>query len=181
MQMIRQTVFSLCLLVLTGSLCAQEGGQEPTPATATTQLLHEAGQLFGEIQELAVELEIARQPPPRDQLLVLVSLLPDERFELEAVQVKINGDFAAFHEYSAAEIEALAKGGAHRLLLKRLPAGRHELVARWVGKAHKAKEEEMVREIRWAFRSGETRRVIELELSQGEEQSLPHFSLREWN
>ncbi len=177
--MIRQTVFSLCLLVLAGSLCAQERGA--TPALAATQLLHEAGQLFGEVQELAVALEIARQPPPRDQLLVLVSLLPDKRFELEAVQVKIDGDFAVFHEYSVAEIEALAAGGAHRLLLKHLPPGRHELVARWVGKAHKAKEEEVVREVRWAFRSGETRRVVELALAQGEEQSFPRFSLREWH
>ncbi len=176
--MIRQTVFSLCLLVLAGSLCAQE---EVTPALGATQLLHEAGQLFGEVQELAVALEIARQPPPRDQLLVLVSLLPDERFELEAVQVKIDGDFAVFHEYSATEIEALAAGGAHRLLLKHLPPGRHELVARWVGKVHKAKEEEVVREVRWAFRSGESRRVVELALTQGEAQSFPRFSLREWH
>ncbi len=181
MQMIRQIIFSFCLLALAGSLCAQEEAQETVPAADATQLLREAGQLFTEVQDLAVELEIARQPPSRDQLLVLVSLRPDERFELEAVQVKIDDNFAAFHEYSAAEIKALAEGGAHRLLLTQLPAGRHELVARWIGKARKAKEEEVVREVRWAFRSGETRRVVELELSQDEEQPFPKFSLREWN
>lgn len=171
----RQMVFSLFLLglLLAAPLWAQDAAPEP--------LLTEAGQLFGEVQDLAVEWEIARQQPSREQLLVLFSLRPDKRFELEAVQVKIDGDFAAFHEYSEAEIAALAEGGAHRLLMRRLPAGEHELVARWVGKARRVKEEELVRELRWRFRSGETRRVVELDLSQGEEQPAPRFSLREWH
>ncbi len=177
MKMIRQIIVSLCLLALAASPWAQE----QAPATDAAPLLHEAGQLFAEVQDLAVEWEIARQPAPRDQLLVLLSLLPDERFALQAVEVEIDGEAVALHEYSAAEIEALTAGGAHRLLLERLPAGSHELVARWRGKAPKAKKEEMVRELRWAFRSGETRRVVELELSQGRKQPFPRFALREWN
>ncbi len=177
MKMIRHCLFSLCLLMLAASAWAQE----QTPAPGAAPLLHEAGQLFAEVQDLAVAWEIARQPPPRDQLLVLLSLRPDERFALQSVEIEIDGAAVAFHEYSAAEIEALAAGGAQRLLLERLPAGRHELVARWFGKAPKAKPEEMVRELRWTFRSGEARRVAELELSQGEDQPFPRFSLREWH
>ncbi len=176
--MIRQFLFSLCLLALAASSWAQE----PAPsAPGAGPLLHEAGQLFAEVQDLAVAWEVARQPVPRDQLLVLLSLQPDERFTLQAVALEIDGEPVAFHEYSAAEIEALAAGGAHRLLLKGLPAGRHELLARWHGKAPKVKKEEMVRELRWAFRTGEARRVVELELSQGEGQPFPRFALREWH
>lgn len=162
-------------------LVASPWAQEPASSTGAAPLLHEAGQLFAELQDLAVEWEIARQPAPRDQLLVLLSLQPDKRFTLQAVGLEIDGEPVAYHEYSAAEIEALAAGGAHRLLLARLPAGRHELVARWHGKAPKAKEGEMVRELRWDFRSGEARRVLELTLSQGKGQPFPRFSLREWH
>ena len=175
--MIRQILFSLCLLTLAASPWAQD----QVPVTDAGPLLHEAGQLFAEVQDLAVAWEIARQPPLRDQLLVLLSLLPDERFTLQAVELEIDGEPVALHEYSTAEIAALAAGGAHRLLLEQLPAGRHELLARWRGKAPKLKAEEMVREVRWAFRTGEARRVAELELSQGEEQPFPRFTLREWH
>jgi len=173
----RQRLLWLLLLAMAvGPLRAQG---EP-PAADDAALLTEAGRLFGEVQDLAVAMEIARQGPQQDQLLVLVSLQPDRRFELEAVQLIIDGESAAFHAYSAGEIAALSAGGAHRLLMERLPPGRHELVARWLGKARRVKEEELVRELRWHFRSGETRRVVELVLSQGEGQRAPRFALREW-
>ena len=171
----RQVIFSICLLFPGAVLWAGDSVQ----ATDSVQLLLESERLFGEVQDLATELEIAREGEPREQLLVLVSLLPDERFQLQGVQLRIDDELVASHNYSAEDVAALAGGGSHRLLVENLTAGQHVLLASWTGKVPKGKS--VVRDVRWTFRSGEIRRVVELELSQGKKQPAPQFLLREWN
>ncbi len=175
LNMMWKGVFSVSLLLLSGLLWADEAPS----ALDSSQLLQESGLLFDEVQGLLAEREIAREGAPLNQLSVFVSLRPDKRFHLKTVQVEIDGTVVATHTYTTDELAALAEGGSHHLLVKQLPAGRHELLASWRGEVEDKKDS--VRDIRWTFRSGETRRVVELELSQNKDQSFPQFSLREWH
>lgn len=171
----RQLIVVFCLL-----LACVVWADEPPPAGETLPLLLEAEQLFGDVQALANDWLAERESLPRDQLLVLVSLRPDPRFELQRIQLRIDGKLLVTHDYDAADIAALAAGGSHRLLLKSLPAGQHVLQAHWEGDVED-EEKAPQRDLSWRFRSGEIRRVVELELSQGKAQPAPQFLLREWN
>lgn len=171
--------FSIGTLLLCWALSGLLWADEVTPVQDSSQLLRTSAELFGEMQGLLNARELDREGAPLDQLSVFVSLRPNKRFQLQSVELKIDGRVVATHTYSVAEIAALAAGGSHHLLLKQLPAGMHELQASWRGEANDKKDS--VRDIRWTFRSGETRRVVELALSQNKEQSFPQFSLREWH
>lgn len=171
--------FSMGVLLLSVTLSGLLWADEVPAVPDSAPLLRESGALLGEFQTLINERELAHEGEPLNQLSVFVSLRPNKHFKLESVQLKIDDTVVATHTYSADEVAALTAGGSHHLWVEQLKPGMHELLASWRGEANDKKDS--VREIRWAFRSGETRRLVELELSQDKEQSFPQFSLREWH
>lgn len=164
-----------CLLAAALLLAAMPVAAGDETAAAPLQ----AGQqLLGEVQDFAGELFAARAAPPRTQLQVLLSLRPDRRFSLHAVTVSIDGQQRVHHRYSATEIAALAAGAAQPLLVLHLPPGEHRLGASWEGEAPRS--DQLQRGLEWRFRSGDGRRVVELQLGMGAEDGLPHFASKVW-
>jgi hypothetical protein len=137
--------------------------------------------LLTEVLELGAEMAVLdeqRHKPEMTQLLVLVSLPPMKGFQLDAVQLQLDGRPAAQHRYSAGELRALAQGGAQRLYWDSVRAGRHELTATVIGK-HPV-EPKYQRQASLTFISGAGRRVMEVGLAPGAKQAAPVMSLQEW-
>src|ERR1700676_2389773 len=73
--------------------------------------------------------------PANTQVAVFLSVDVGDMFLLDTVTLKIDQKEVANYLYTPREVEALARGGVHRLYLGNLKAGQHELAAFFRGKA----------------------------------------------
>jgi hypothetical protein len=72
--------------------------------------------------------------PSDTQVSVFVSLAPEEKAELDSVEIQIDGQPVARHIYSFKEVDALKKGGVQRIYTGNLPTGKHRLDVTVAGK-----------------------------------------------
>jgi len=72
--------------------------------------------------------------PSNTQVAVFVTIVEDETFRLDAVQIQIDDELAAHHIYSFKELEALQKGGVQRIYTGNVATGDHELSVSVIGK-----------------------------------------------
>ena len=145
------------------------------------QLDAEVEQILDDVVNLGADmavLEEARELSPKTQLLVLVSIDPSAFFQMEAIELKVDGHTAAFHQYSGGEVTALSQGGSHRLFWDNVPAGRHQLTALLMGSV--PKDPDFQRESTLMIISGVGRRVVELRVATGKNQAFPDLSIKEW-
>lgn len=169
-------------------LCAVAAGAQdgiPAQEAGTTEnsqrldakaegLLNEVLLLGGEMAVLAERRSMSENA----QLLVLVSVEPSAFFELNAVQLKLDGKDAAYHQYAPEELQALQRGGAFRLFWDDVKAGKHELAASLFGKL--PRDPDFQRHATLSFISGTGHRVVEIHVAQGKSQAFPEMSLKEW-
>jgi hypothetical protein len=142
----------------------------------------EAEKLLRQVLDLSSDIEIIDEQhtyPPKNQLLVLVTLQPSKFFELDYVELEVDGQVVAAHPYTEKDIAAMVRGGGHRLYLANLPAGTHELKAKFTGKV--PRDPDYQREASFKFISGVDRTLIELYINSVENNSFPQFTIKEWN
>ncbi len=142
----------------------------------------EAENVLREVLDLSSDLAIIEEQqlnPPKNQLLVLVTLQPSKFFELDFVELKVDNQIVAAHSYEDKDIAAMVRGGGHRLYLANLPAGTHELRAKFVGKV--PRDPDYRREAAFKFIAGVNRTLVELYINSGDNNSFPQFTIREWN
>jgi hypothetical protein len=72
--------------------------------------------------------------PSDTQLAVFVSLAEGETFQVDSVQIRIDGEPVAHHIYSFKEVEALRKGGVQRIYTGNVRTGEHRLEVAVAGK-----------------------------------------------
>ena len=72
--------------------------------------------------------------PANTQVAVFVSMDVGEFFDLDSMELKVDGKSVASYLYTEREVEALREGGVQRLYVGNLRAGTHELVAFFNGK-----------------------------------------------
>ena len=157
---------------------AEPGGAAPMDFRALDQ---QAEALFDKFLVLGADVVAARHQsrhPVWGQLLVLGSVAPAENFHLETMQFSIDGESAASHRYSAAEIAALGQGGAQRLFEGDVMPGKRQLAVSWEGDAGSA--EKPKRRLTWAFDSMGQRGVVEVHLAWNKKLARPEFTLRQW-
>jgi hypothetical protein len=116
--------------------------------------------------------------PANSQVAFFVSLDVGEYFDLDSVQLTIDGKEVANYLYTEREVDALARGGVHRVHMANLKAGRHELVAVFTGAGPHSRD----------YRRGATVTVdkgigakyVELEITDRVTKQQPEFEIREW-
>jgi hypothetical protein len=114
-----------------------------------------------------------------NQMLVLVSLEQSDFFKLDAIQFDIDGRTASYHQYTDAELVALAQGGSQRLFWDDIPPGRHKLSVSLFG--HVPNDPDFHRQATRMIQTGNGRRVVELKVSGGNNHIFPDLSIKEWN
>ena len=72
--------------------------------------------------------------PANTQFSVFLSMDIGNLFDLDSVQINIDGTNISNHLYTQREINALKRGGVQRLYLGNIASGKHELVAFFTGK-----------------------------------------------
>ena len=116
--------------------------------------------------------------PANSQVAFFISMDVGEYFELDSVNIKIDGKEVANYLYTERESDALIRGGVHRVHMANLKTGEHELLAVFTGRGPHGRD----------YRRGATMKIdkgigakyIELEITDRVRKQQPEFVVREW-
>jgi hypothetical protein len=116
--------------------------------------------------------------PANTQVAVFLSMDVGDFFALDTVTLKIDQKEVANYLYTPREVEALAKGGVHRLYLGNLKAGSHELVAFFSGQG--PHERDYRRGATLKFQKGIGAKYLELKINDRQRRQQPEFEIKDW-
>jgi hypothetical protein len=116
--------------------------------------------------------------PANTQVAVFVSMDVGEFFGLDSVELKLDNKDVANYLYTEREVNALVRGGVHRLYLGNIKAGKHELIAFFTGQG--PHERDYRRGASLTFDKGIGPKYIELTISDREQKLQPEFVVKEW-
>ena len=116
--------------------------------------------------------------PSNTQVAVFVSMDVGEYFALDSVQLTIDGKDVDNYLYTEREVQALLRGGVHRLYLGNLKVGGHELVAIFTGRGPNGRNYRRGADMRFEKNIGA--KFLELKISDRESKNQPDFLVTEW-
>ncbi len=169
-------------LVMAAALVWAQPAMAAEPETvALTSLDTDMQSLKDEVLDLNRELFMLEEEllfPANTQVAVFVSMDVGEFFDLDSVQLRIGDKPVSKYLYTDREVQALLRGGVHRLYLGNLKTGTHELTAVFTGGGPHARD----------YRRGTTLNIekgigakfVELRISDRESKQQPEFFVREW-
>lgn len=160
----------IALLVAPHTLASDEGSLAAQIQDVKAQTLQLNRDLFILEEELLF--------PDNTQVAVFVSMDIGEFFTLDAVKLSIDGVEVSHYLYTARQVDALHRGGVHRLYMGNLKAGEHELVAVFTGKGPQGRDYRRATEFTLTKASGA--KHLELRIVDSEARRQPQFSVAEW-
>jgi hypothetical protein len=140
-----------------------------------TQLLKSA------VLDLNQELNLLSEEmlyPASSQVAVFVSMDVGEFFALDGVELTLDGKNVSNHLYDGSEVNALHRGGVHKIYLGNLKDGEHELVAIFTGVGPHGRDYR--RGAKLNFSKSNESKYVELVISDREQKLRPEFYVREW-
>ena len=155
----------------------------PAPAAAADfkSLDGEVQGLKKEVLDLNRDLFLLEEEllfPANTQVAVFLSLDVGTFFQLDSVQLKLDNKEVANYLYTDREVEALNRGGVHRVFIGNLKVGKHELVAFFTGKG--PHERDYRRGANLNFEKGVGAKFLELRISDRQSAQQPEFMVKEW-
>ena len=116
--------------------------------------------------------------PANSQVAFFISLDVGEYFELDSVNLKIDGKEVTNYLYTQREVGALLRGGVHRIHMSNLKVGGHELIVVFTGKGPHARDYR--RGATMSFNKGIGAKYLELEITDRVTKQQPEFEIKEW-
>ena len=168
-----QQLFTLLFLAI---LSFTISATEKSPA-----LEKQVQNLKKEVLELNKELFILEEDllfPANTQFSIFLSMDIGQLFDLDSVQINIDGKNISNHLYTQREINALKRGGVQRIYLGNIASGKHELVAFFTGKGPSKRD----------FKRGTTLEIektssplfVELKIIDDLTKQQPQFKTKVW-
>jgi hypothetical protein len=153
----------------------------PPPLPARSALDAEVQELRREVVDLNRDLFMLEEDllfPASTQIAVFVSMDVGTFFDLDSVQIRIDGKEVSNYLYTAREREALLRGGVQRIWLGNMKAGEHELVAFFTGQG--THERDYKRGATLTIDKGVGAKYVELRISDRLRKLQPEFVVRVW-
>ena len=153
----------------------------PPPAPDRSALDAEVQDLRREVVDLNRDLFMLEEDllfPASTQIAVFVSMDVGTFFDLDSVQIRIDGKEVSNYLYTAREREALLRGGVQRIWLGNMKAGEHELVGFFTGKG--THERDYKRGATLTIDKGVGAKYVELRISDRVRKLQPEFVVRVW-
>ncbi len=197
--MARRIFFSLgiCLLFAFSAVMSAQALSAETEVTLTATLESEAAEaelrnrfraIDEDVQDLKKEvLDLNRDLflleedllfPANSQVAFFISMDIGEYFELDSVNIKIDGKEVANYLYTEREVGALMRGGVQRVHMANLKTGDHELTAVFTGKGPHTRDYR--RGATMIFNKGIGAKYLELEITDRVRKQQPEFVIKEW-
>jgi hypothetical protein len=155
------------------------GGEAAAPDTRG--LDQEVQGLKKDVVDLNRELFVLEEEllfPANTQVAVFISMDVGDFFALDTVTLKIDQKEVINYLYTPREVEALLKGGVHRLYLGNLKVGKHELVAFFSGKG--PNDRDYKRGATLKFEKGIGAKYLELKINDRQRRQQPEFEIKDW-
>jgi hypothetical protein len=152
-----------------------------TPAPDTKGLDQEVQGLKKDVVDLNRDLFVLEEEllfPANTQVAVFLSMDVGDFFALDSVQLKIDQKEVINYLYTPREVEALLRGGVHRLYLGNLKVGKHELVAFFSGKGPNDRDYKRGASI--TFEKGIGAKYLELKINDRQRKQQPEFEIKDW-
>jgi hypothetical protein len=172
------TLWALAAFVAIAQAQAEEA---PAPAAERSALDAEVQELRREVVDLNRDLFMLEEDllfPASTQIAVFVSMDVGTFFALDSVQIKVDDKEVANYLYTEREVEALRRGGVHRIWLGNLKAGEHEVVAFFTGQG--THERDYRRGATLTVEKGVGAKYVELKISDRLRKLQPEFVVRVW-
>ena len=163
----------LLILLLLGSPIALIA-QEAALSTQIEDIKQQTLQLNRDLFSLEEELLF----PSNTQMAVYVSMDVGTFFALDAVKLTIDGTVVANYLYTERQVDALQRGGIHRLYRGNARKGTHEVVAVFTGRGPKGRDYRRAAQLQ-VDKTGEAKN-LELRITDAEARQQPEFSVQEW-
>lgn len=116
--------------------------------------------------------------PANSQVAFFISMDVGEYFDLDSVNLKIDGKDVTNYLYTEREVGALLRGGVHRVHMENLKVGDHELVAVFTGAGPQARDYR--RGATMNFEKGIGAKYVELKITDRVTKQQPEFEIKEW-
>ncbi len=116
--------------------------------------------------------------PANSQVAFFISMDVGEYFALDSVNLKIDGKEVANYLYTEREVDALVRGGVHRVHMANLKTGDHELIAVFTGKGPNSRDYR--RGATLTFNKGIGAKYMELEITDRVKKQQPEFVIKDW-
>ena len=179
-----KTILS-CLLALMLAFAMASIAQEATPDGGSgdqfRSLDRNVQDLKKEVLDLNRDLFLLEEEllfPANSQVAFFISMDVGAYFALDSVRLQIDGKDVANYLYTEREVDALLRGGVHRVHMANLKTGDHELIAIFTGKGPHTRD----------YRRGATvtidkgigAKYLELEITDRVMKQQPEFVIKEW-
>ena len=167
----------LCGLITLVLMLFSEGA----PAQETVSISDEIQAIKAQTLELNRDLFVLEEEllfPDNTALAVFVSLDVGDFFALDAVKLSVDGEVVTHYLYTERQVQALRKGGIHRLYQANLKTGEHEVVAVFNGKGPHGRDYRRATKLQVDKQRGA--KHIELRISDAENLHQPEFTIEEW-
>jgi len=174
-------LLAMALLVYSTIATAQDPAAEEQSRAEFRSLDQDVQALKKEVLDLNRDLFLLEEDllfPANSQVAFFISLDVGEYFELDSVNLKIDGKEVANYLYTAREADALVRGGVHRVHIANLKTGEHELVAIFTGKGPHVRDYR--RGATMTFDKGIGAKYVELEITDRIKKQQPEFVIKEW-
>lgn len=183
---------ALAALLLATLAQAQQPAAAPaaqaTPDASEASAMSETRALDQEVQSLKKDvvdlnrdlfvLEEELLFPANTQVAVFLSVDVGDFFALDSVTLKIDQKEVTNYLYTPREVDALLKGGVHRLFLGNLKVGQHELVAFFSGKGPNDRDYKRGATVK--FEKGIGAKFLELKINDRQRKQQPEFEIKDW-
>jgi len=155
-------------------------GSISTPDTKQTKKSSKSKNVLSKdllvLGQTLTQLEDGLLSPPGFQLVVFLSINTSDDFILREVELSVDGKKVQRRKYSKKEVQALHKGGAHRLYITNLSEGKHIITANYTGGTGSKSEYQSKKT--FEFEKTSERKTVELKLVSFV--GTPIFSVKEW-
>ena len=174
------SVIAVVMLMFSISTAAQDGS-EAVAREEFRSIDQDVQSLKKEVLNLNRDLFLLEEEllfPANSQVAFFVSMDVGTYFEIDSVNIKIDGKEVANYLYTAREIDALMRGGVQRVHMANLKTGDHELVAVFTGKGPNVRDYR--RGATLNFNKGIGAKYVELEITDRVSKQQPEFVIKEW-
>ena len=144
-------------------------------------LVDDVQSLKEQVLELNKDLFILEEEllfPSNTQLAVFVSLDVGHYFTLDAVKLTLDGKEVSHYLYTDRQLDALRRGGVHRLFVGNIKSGEHEVVAVFTGRGPKGRDYRRATTL--TFDKQNDARNLELRIVDSTAKQQPEFAVKEW-
>lgn len=152
-----------------GVLSGASAGAEDNYREQMKGLDEQVQEVKSDVLSIAAELKRLEEKllyPSNTHLAVFVALVERDTLRLDAVRIQIDGQLVAHSIYSYKELEALQKGGVHRIYTGNVPTGEHQIEVTIAGKLESGKD--YSRTERFAFNKGIEPKLLGVTLGAAE-------------